>query len=101
MRDHTAGSTRDERSRIAPSEVPEEAKLLPEDEQERWSPPDPVECPRCRRIAGVVIVYGMPGADLFEAAEKNQLALGGCVIFEDQPDYRCRQCGHEWVDAAV
>lgn len=67
-----------------------------QEELEQWSPPDPVQCPRCRRMAGVVIVYGMPSGALFEAAEKNQLALGGCVIFEDQPEYRCRECGHQW-----
>ena len=62
-----------------------------------WRPPDAIDCPQCRRIAGVEIVYGMPGPDLFEAAENGQVALGGCVIFADQPEYRCRKCGHEWV----
>ena len=79
----------------------QEREELEREEQEEWSPPDPVECPRCRQMAGVVIVYGMPSGALFEAAGRDQLALGGCVIFEDQPDYRCLKCGHEWVTAPV
>ena len=62
-----------------------------------WVPPDPVECSRCRRTAGVAIVYGMPYSSSWaEAAENGQIALGGCVIVEDQPQFRCRACGHEW-----
>jgi len=59
-----------------------------------WRPPDPVACPACHRTTGLAIVYGMPDGELMEAAENGQVALGGCVIFADQPDYRCSACGH-------
>lgn len=58
--------------------------------------PDPVACPACGSAAGIPIVYGMPGADLFAAAEDGQVGLGGCVIVPGQPDHRCSACGHQW-----
>jgi hypothetical protein len=38
-------------------------------------------------------VYGYPTRETFEAAERGELALGGCVIDEESPDYECRGCG--------
>lgn len=59
--------------------------------------PKPVDCPNCGSATGLVVVYGMPSLDLFEAAENDQVALGGCVIVPGQPDYRCSACGHQWM----
>ena len=54
-------------------------------------------CPLCKNKL-VDIVYGMPGPDLFEAYEKKQVALGGCVIYEDeeQPVYHCYHCNKDF-----
>ena len=45
---------------------------------------------------GVEIVYGLPGLELAEAAERGEVTLGGCVIEDDDPDRQCRVCGHRW-----
>ena len=51
-----------------------------------------VECPFCADGGDVhKIIYGFPGPDFdFEKYE-----VGGCVVFDEQPDYRCRTC--DWV----
>jgi ribosomal protein L37AE/L43A len=33
---------------------------------------------------------------MFKASERGEIALGGCVIDEASPTWRCRSCGHEW-----
>jgi hypothetical protein len=45
---------------------------------------------------GVRIVYGLPGPALVDAAERGELALGGCVIGDDDPNLQCRACGNVW-----
>ena len=51
-----------------------------------------VKCPFCADGGDVhEIVYGMPSEDFdFEKYE-----VGGCIVFDDAPDYRCRTC--DWV----
>lgn len=56
-------------------------------------------CPKCKKRTGVDIVYGMPSPELFEQAEQGLVALGGCVIEDNQPDYRCQECRFEWNKA--
>lgn len=53
-------------------------------------------CPSCSKKTGVEIVYGMPSEELAKKAELGEIALGGCVIEPNQPDYRCMSCGFEW-----
>ena len=55
-------------------------------------------CPQCGNRSGVRIVYGMPDAELFEQAERGLVALGGCIIVDPQPSWRCLriECGTEW-----
>lgn len=43
----------------------------------------------------MLIVYGMPGPELFEAAERGEVLIGGCVITGDDPTHGCT-AGHEW-----
>ena len=45
-------------------------------------------CPNCGSHA-VPIVYGMPGFDLFEAANRGEVVLGGCIVDDDLPIWRC------------
>ena len=40
------------------------------------------------------IVRGMPGAELFEAAERGEVILGGCDA--GGPTHQCRVCGRTW-----
>lgn len=58
------------------------------------TPPGGRKCPVCG-APGVRIVYGMPGGELFEAANRGEVVLGGCVIGGDDPDFACRE-GHRW-----
>ena len=37
-------------------------------------------CPYCRSKNVIPIIYGFPGPDMFVAAEKGEIKLGGCVI---------------------
>lgn len=50
-------------------------------------------CPRCGSAEAVPILYGMPTGDAFEAAERGEIALGGCVVGEEAPELLCRGCG--------
>ena len=63
------------------------------------------QCPKCGSKKSVKIIYGMPSYELFELAEVGKVKLGGCVIIEDNPEYLCKDCEHEWnqeqaIDAA-
>ena len=49
-------------------------------------------CPVCG-AASVPIAYGYPDLELFEAADRGEVALGGCVIGKDDPTHECR-AGH-------
>ncbi len=53
-------------------------------------------CPSCKAKEGVDIIYGMPSPELFEKSERNEVALGGCILEDSQPDRRCLSCNHEW-----
>ncbi len=55
---------------------------------------DPPTCPICS-APGILIVYGMPGPELFEAAERGDVVLGGCVFTGDDPTHECAT-GHQW-----
>jgi predicted RNA-binding Zn-ribbon protein involved in translation (DUF1610 family) len=57
-------------------------------------------CPRCgETVKPVPIAYGYPSAEMFEAAERGEIQLGGCVIGEDDPPFVCPACGQPIVPA--
>jgi hypothetical protein len=33
---------------------------------------------------------------MFEASDRGEIVLGGCVVERDSPTWRCRNCGHAW-----
>jgi len=47
-------------------------------------------------VHSVRIVYGLPGPEMFEAAERGEILLGGCVIGPDSPTTGCPACGHRF-----
>ena len=48
-------------------------------------------CSECGKPV-VPIAYGFPGPEMFEAAERCEIILGGCMIVADNPTHRC-PCG--------
>ena len=52
-------------------------------------------CPDCDGEL-VPLVWGMPDHELFEAAERGEVALGGCVVDDDPwPQWQCTQCDRD------
>ena len=56
-----------------------------------------IVCPKCKGKL-LDIVYGMPGPDLFDKAEKGEVYLGGCCILENNPKYFCPKCHIEYFE---
>lgn len=47
-------------------------------------------------VTGVLLCRGnYPGnsPELFEAADRGEILLGGCILSPDSPDYACPTCG--------
>jgi len=54
-------------------------------------------CPKCHNRDSIIkIEYGYPGEEMREKHDKGEIRLGGCTIEEDNPDYHCNKCDHEW-----
>ncbi len=53
-------------------------------------------CPGCGKEDSIPLVYGLPGFDLFQQAERGNVALGGCMVPGEEPVLSCRSCGREW-----
>jgi hypothetical protein len=52
-------------------------------------------CPQCHSPAQVIpILYGLPASAAFDAAERDEIILGGCVIDRFSPMWHCKAC-HE------
>jgi len=57
---------------------------------------DELVCSECGSEDVVPIIYGEPNMELFEAAERGEVCLGGCIIFDDAPNWYCNNCGAQW-----
>jgi hypothetical protein len=53
-------------------------------------------CPRCHSDEVLPIVYGLPSPATVEESAAGRVALGGCMITPESPDWQCEMCGHEW-----
>ena len=49
-------------------------------------------CPQCGALGVVPIVFGLPSPELVESAERGEVSLGGCVVSETAPTWRCPNC---------
>lgn len=56
----------------------------------------PIRCPGCSSPRVVPIVFGYPGHEMFEAAERGEIELGGCVVTYSDPKWTCVTCGARW-----
>ena len=54
-------------------------------------------CPRCGGL-GVPLMFGLPVPEARQAAVDGQLALGGCLLPEDPPNWQCAR-RHTWQHA--
>ncbi len=62
------------------------------------SAPASATCPRCGAFAPIVpMAFGYPTLETFLAAERGELALGGCVISGEDPTHRCSGCGQDVI----
>jgi len=52
----------------------------------------PEKCPKCGSAEVLRIAYGLPGPEMGEAAERGEIALGGCVIDERSRQWECATC---------
>jgi hypothetical protein len=53
-------------------------------------------CPGCKQKTGVKIVYGYPGEEMRQQAERKEIALGGCCEPIGAPQRECLVCEHQW-----
>ena len=54
-------------------------------------------CPSCGSVDVAQIVWGLPDEELFASAERGEVALGGCIVTDADPNRECRQCGVRWA----
>ncbi len=56
------------------------------------------KCPKCGSPNYIPIVYGYPSPEAFEKAERGELILAGCCIFEENPPVKCcKNCRHQYI----
>jgi hypothetical protein len=60
-------------------------------------------CPHCPDAPRAVpLVHGLPSPELFEAAERGEAVLGGCLVEPGPPaEEACPACGREVFPATA
>ena len=58
----------------------------------------PHACPNCGSTDFRLICYGLPTDETLEKADRDEVVLGGCTIWNGMPDWRCKNCDHAWFD---
>lgn len=59
----------------------------------------PTGCPECGEAETIPIVYGKPGPGLMEAADRGEVVLGGCVVYDGMPTAQCAHCRRPYAPA--
>jgi len=54
------------------------------------------KCPSCGSDDVATIVFGYPSPELIEEMQQGKVALGGCCVSEDDPEWECTDCEHRW-----
>lgn len=58
----------------------------------------PERCPECGEASFVRVLHGYPAPEARAMIERGDAVSGGCFIALNLPDWRCRNCEHEWLD---
>jgi predicted RNA-binding Zn-ribbon protein involved in translation (DUF1610 family) len=58
----------------------------------------PKECPKCGKKKIAEYLYGMPAytESMQKDIDAGKIILGGCMVSDDNPQYKCQACGYEW-----
>jgi len=52
-------------------------------------------CPNCNSMDWKPVVYGYPDQKLIEKSSRGEVALGGCCIKDESPNWKCKKCGYQ------
>lgn len=57
-----------------------------------------IKCPYCKSEDIAEYLRGLPVFDeeLEKAVENGEVIIAGCLVYPDDPDYRCRDCGKDF-----
>ncbi len=62
-----------------------------------YSAERPSSCPRCGsgRVATILYGYPMESINLKNRVKAGEVVLGGCLVSNDDPRWRCMDCGFQ------
>ena len=57
-----------------------------------------MNCPKCKSKNVCKIIYGYVNLDeqIQLEIDRKKIELGGCIIGENSPEFRCNDCQSEW-----
>lgn len=58
-----------------------------------------MKCPNCGKSWIAEILWGLPGdydKYLEEQIERKEIILGGCLVTDNDPKWKCNDCNHRW-----
>ena len=60
--------------------------------------PEGLSCPSCGSKDIAMILYGLPGMteELEKAIANKEVALGGCLVHDEAPQWVCNACSHKF-----
>ncbi len=62
---------------------------------------DRTPCPACGHVGSLPLWSGKPAAVAERMARRREVALGGCLVWDEKPTRRCAACGDEWRSGPV
>ena len=54
------------------------------------------KCPRCTSRNVGRWEFGLAPSVPEEEIKSGRVHLGGCIVYEDAPQYHCNDCGYDW-----
>lgn len=60
--------------------------------------PEDLLCPSCGSESIATILYGLPAMSkkLEKAIENLEITLGGCLVYDEAPQWICNRCNHKF-----